>query len=198
MRAPACAPLLLGLVLLPATNVAGSLQFRPRPVTLSQARQVITSVRDDLVDILWWQAPIVGDQGTFKDVVKVCDLVVRLDPTFIEPHATGAWLTWNENDTPGAIARYRAGIAANPNHWQLYHELGLLYMRAVHDPAAALPYLKRAVELPSPMFARHSYAHCLEKLGRKAEALAVWKEVLKACPTDLVAPGRIARLSAER
>lgn len=166
-----------------------------RPLTRLEAQTLIDSVQSDLVDLWWWHTDELQHTGRAAQILGICDLVNRLDPTFVEAHSVGAFICTQRGDYPQAVARYEAGIAANPGHWQLYHELGLLYTRQKRWQQAQ-PYLEKAIARHPPVFAYRTYAHCLAEVGRRAEAIKVWRQILAANPTDAVAQREIARLEA--
>jgi len=161
-----------------------------------QVRQAIAAARDDLVDLLWWRTESLFHEGDIARIIPVCDLVIQLDPSFVEPYAVSAWLSWDQRPQEAA-ARYQAGIAANPKDYQLQHELGLFYSLRRRDQAAALPHFRQAASLPgAPPYVQRSYARCLTKLGRRQEAIAAWKRVLDREPNDPIARRELERLSA--
>jgi len=195
MRPAAALGALLLIVLL--TSILPAASAPAKPLTLQQARQAIASVREDLANLLWWgsEGPAHGSGAGYREVLSYCDMIAELDPHDIEAWGQGAYVAGLLGDQAGRTERYRRGIAANPQNHRLYFELGMTYVRK-RDFRAAEPYLAKAAALPCPSLVVRSYAHCLDKLGKRSQALAQWQRVLKMSPGDPVAQREIGRLSA--
>jgi len=169
----------------------------PGPVEQA-AENEIAAVRDTIVDALWvktdeyWHA-----QENLAAVIEICRMEIELDPHFSDAYSVGAWLSLQHGQDKQALDFYKQGVAANPDDYELLHEFGLrYYMLAKHDPKGALPYLKRAAELPSPAPIKHTYAHALAQAGQRKAAAAEWLKILKQFPNDPIARREVKKLQA--
>jgi len=82
------------------------------------------------------------------------------------------------------IATMRRGLAYNPKSSQLAFDLGRMYFRA-SDYRNALPALLQSIaDDPQRLFAWDYAAWTSLRLGRRADALRYWHQVLKIAPTD--------------
>jgi len=170
------------------------------------AEQDIQAVRDTIVDALWVKSDEYWHQQNPKEeyqpqnmdpILSICGMVIELDPHYTEAYSVAAWLSLQQGKDKQALDFYQQGIEHNPNSYELPHELGLqYYMLHKHDPKAALPYLKRAAELPSPIPMKRTYAHVLTRAGKFQEAAAEWRKILKQDPNDPIAPKELAKLRA--
>lgn len=161
------------------------------------AEQRIGSVRDAIVDALWLKTDEYWHGGNPAPVIGICRTIIQLDPQFVEAYSVGAWVASQQGDNKAAIAFYQQGIAANPDRYELQHELGMYYMYHDHDLKAALPHLKRAAELDSPGPVKRTYAHALTKAGMFKQAAAEWRRILKLDPNDQFAQRELKKLRDE-
>ncbi|HSQ19488.1 MAG TPA: hypothetical protein VLR92_03855 [Blastocatellia bacterium] len=67
-------------------------------------------------------------------LAPLLNIVVTLDPQHIPAYRFGA-IFLPERDMPAAIALVEQGIAANPNEWRLYQDLGYIYWQAGNTSA---------------------------------------------------------------
>jgi len=170
------------------------------------AEQQIEAVRDTIVDALWvktdeyWHGRDPREQlsATIAEpVLDICRMIVELAPHYVEAYSVAAWLSLGQGNDKQALDFYKQGIERNPDDYELPHELGLqYYLLRKHDPKGALPYLKQAAELPSPIPVKRTYAHALARAGRYQEAAAQWRKILKRNPGDPIAIKELAKLRA--
>jgi tetratricopeptide (TPR) repeat protein len=112
-------------------------------------------------------------------LAPMLDTATTLDPEFIEPYEYAA-VVLPAIDVQEAIRITRKGIAANPNAWRLYHQLGYIYWQKrdfsaasdVYGQGASIPgapswmqamKARMAVEGGSRSTAREIYAHMYEQ-----------------------------------
>lgn len=82
-----------------------------------------------------------------------------------------------------AVACYRRAVTLSPANPWYNHNLGHLLDVALGQPQEALPYLRRAYRLePSQDEVAASLAHCLGRLGRRAEALDIARRLVVRKP----------------
>ena len=126
----------------------------------------------------WWH------KGDYDQVVRANEVIVFLAPDAVETYSNSAWLLWSMGRHTQAIGTYHRGIANNPDSSSALFYLGFYYFQ--HGLfAEAEPYLRRATQVnPTDHLARRALAHCLEKQGRRSEALEQWEILKKQRPTD--------------
>ena len=118
--------------------------------------------------------------------------VVTLQPHFIEAWAVGGWhllynISHDKRDYPEERKRWmnagteylREGIVYNPNHYQLYFELGFSYYHKLERYDLAAEAFEQSVELEHPSYVEHMLAHAYEKNGQLEKALETWKGLRK-------------------
>jgi len=183
----------------------GAVTSSPGPVETA-AEQQIQAVRDTIADALWtktdeyWHG---ADQkegsapGDTSPMLNLCAMVIELDPQYAEAYSVAAWLSLGEGKERQALNFYQRGLELNPDSYELAQALGYeYYVRRKHDPQAALPYLKRAAELPSPIGTKRLYGHVLTSAGKYEEAAAQWRKLLQQHPGDPIATKELAKLRA--
>jgi Tfp pilus assembly protein PilF len=166
------------------------------PVPAAQAEQRVSKARDLLTDTLWMGTEPYWHTGQWDDCVRICRQIVEVDPHFVEAYTCAAWMLWSEEKDAEAIELFNACIKANPDSWEVYHDFGTFYM-ARHKYNEAAEMYRKAVARGSPQMHQHMLPGALELAGRKQEALAEWRALLKRFPDDAVAKSKIARLEKE-
>ncbi|MHB9130253.1 MAG: tetratricopeptide repeat protein [Armatimonadota bacterium] len=134
-------------------------------------------------------------RGEWDQAIVGLERGISLNAKQTENYASAGWLLWSTGRTEQAIAYYNRMIEANPTDPQAYFEMGVFYTFHLKNDAEAVRWLEKAVALGIPLPRRHVYGHVLAKLGRTAEALAFWKQVLAEQPDDEVARREIEKLS---
>jgi tetratricopeptide (TPR) repeat protein len=189
-------------MLLMASAYGAAKQAPPGPGPVEQAAERnIAAVRDTMVDALWvktdeyWHGQ--ENPANLGAVIEICRMEIELDPHFSDAYSVGAWLSLQQRQDQQALDFFKRGVAANPDDYELLHEFGLrYYIMTKRDPKGALPYLKRAAELPSPAPIKHTYAHALARAGQPEAAAAEWRRILKQFPDDPVAIREVKKLEA--
>jgi len=133
--------------------------------------------------------------GEWEKSVNVLDRLIALRPTDVESYANAAWLLWSTDQVERAMGYYQRMLENNPTNPEGYLTVGQYYFFTRQDYAAALPYLEKAVRFGAKPPQSHLYGHCLEKLGRIADALAFWRNLLTADPHNTVAAQQIEKLT---
>ncbi|MDE2179588.1 MAG: hypothetical protein KGJ40_01920 [candidate division NC10 bacterium] len=138
-----------------------------------------------------------GDKR-YPDLAKALDLATSLDPHFIEPYQYGAlFLQILAKDPDAAVALLEKGAAANPDRWELPHDLGRYYFLEAHDDAKALWWWERANKLPGrPHYLPRFVARLYARTGHTATALELWTELYRTAPNEHFR--EIARQEIER
>lgn len=88
----------------------------------------------------------------FALVQPMLDLTTTLDPYFLIAYRFGAvFLSLEPPSGPGrtdqAIALLEKGLAADPDRWQLAHDIGFVHYSHTGNPAAAADWFERAAKM---------------------------------------------------
>lgn len=125
-------------------------------------------------------------EGEYNHCINLYAIIVQGDPHNVEAYANSAFLLWSSMRNTEAISVLKQGIAANPNTYYMYDELGAHYLIHLRDAKSALPYCEQAVKFKSPFTTWHNLAFCYEKTGQWTKAVAAWE---KAAEFQDVDPG---------
>ncbi len=112
------------------------------------------------------------------------DIATSLDPYFNIAYRFGA--IFLGEPYPGgagrpdlAVALLRKGIAAMPDKWQYYHDIGFVYYWRMRDYKAAAHWLQRAAEQPdAPNWLPSVAASMLTRTQDRATARFMWQQLL--------------------
>jgi len=120
-----------------------------------------------------------------KFLFPLLDLSVSLDPHFIGAYRYGGLLLHVVKQYENAIALYEKGYAANPDRWEMPHDLGRLYYLDLKDHEKALYWWKITDKLPGrpqyiPRFIPRLYAGA----GHREKAIELWLEMLDATDSE--------------
>lgn len=160
----------------------------PDALAAESAADLLTVAANALID----EADVWFHVGNYDQCIRCNEAAIFLQPERTDLYGVNGWLQWSMNRHGGAITTYRRAIAANPDDWDAYFELGFYYLH--HGRVrAAVEYLRHSVELGAPPVPARTYAHALEKAGRPAEALEVWEQ-LDSIDTTGTVDSNIARL----
>jgi len=188
--------LLVAALLAPLTLWAGAaLGDELKPVPAAEAEKRVASTRDLLTDTLWLGTDPYWHSGRWDECVRICKQIIEVDPHFVEAYTAAAWMLWSQEKDAEAIALFNAGIKANPESWEVYHDFGTFYM-ARHKYDQAAEAFRRATARGAPRVHQHMLPNALERAGRDKEALAEWRALQKRFPDDPVAKFKIERLEA--
>ena len=189
---------LLGSVLLAALLDARGAHARTQQewLFLPEARHLkpmLVGFHGVAADLLWIR--IVQYVGThwetdmkFPSLIKALDLATSLDPHFLEPYRLGGlYLLYLARQPAAAVSLLEKGASANPDRWELPHDLGRYYYLEARDNAQALRWWERAAKLPGraeylPRFVARLYA----KTGHAETALELWMELYRTAQNDYV------------
>lgn len=159
-------------------------------------------------DLVWIQ--IVQYVGThvetdmkFPQLVKALELATSLDPHFLEPYRFGGFcLFYLAKQPEAAVSLLEKGAAANPNRWELPHDLGRYYYLDQHDYSRALAWWERAARLPGrPEYLPRFVARLYAQTGHVDTAIELWSDIYRTAPQDYVrslALKEIARLKGNQ
>jgi hypothetical protein len=145
-----------------------------------------------LADIYWTRAVqyygwsvLMRDQK-FGLLWPLLDITTTLDPKLLVAYHFGAIFlsqsgTYGAGRTDLAIELVKRGIAANPDRWGLYEDLGFLYYWHLEDyPAAASAYLAGSKTPHAPDWLKIMAARMDQKIGSIETARMLWSEVYES------------------
>ena len=142
-------------------------------------------------DLLWIQ--IVQYVGAhmetdmkFPQLAKALELATSLDPHFIEPYRFGGlFLLYFARQPEAAVSLLEKGAAANPDRWELPHDLGRYYYLEARDYPRALRWWERAEKLPGrPEYLPRFVARLYGQTGHAETALELWAELYRTAQND--------------
>jgi hypothetical protein len=104
------------------------------------------------------------------------DAVTELDPRFVEAyHFASLVLSLDHADFAGALDILRAGILANPDHWQLHFDVGFIHYVFLQEYAVASHWFEAAAQLPgSTDFCRRFAAFSRRRAGDLEGSILLW------------------------
>lgn len=155
---------------------------------------VLTSTQEgNLIDSLWELSDYYFQNGKYEESIKICKIINKLDPYWVEPYCVAAWLYNSLNREQEAINTYLEGINANPDKYQIYFEAGMFFSTK-HKYSQALRYLEKASSLDAPSYVKRMLANIYIKSGNKDKAIETYQEILKEDPDDEIAKYRLNKL----
>ncbi len=114
------------------------------------------------------------------------DLTTSLDPRFGIAYRFGAiFLSEPFPGGPGrpdlAIALLRKGIAAQPDRWHYYHDVGFVHYWALEDPRGAAEWLRLAARRPgAPNWLLPVAAGMMTEAADRDAARHLWRQMLQS------------------
>jgi hypothetical protein len=89
-----------------------------------------------------------ADWRANKEILPLIKMITDLDPHFTDAYLCGSWmLCMGLNRTDEGIAYLKEGVRNNPDNMGVNEILGTVYARKLKQPAKAMPYLRRALQL---------------------------------------------------
>lgn len=174
---------------LPPADVAGAAPILPRANVL---RPLLLGFHPLAADLYWLRTiqyfgAHAQTDRKFPQLYALVDLVTSLDPHFVEAFQLGGLFLDIGREFPEAIAIYEKGIEANPDRWELPHDLGRLYFLDLKDEAQALHWWKITDRLPGrPQYIPRFLARLSAKTGHLETAFELWKEMYEASDNEWV------------
>ncbi|HUU55330.1 MAG TPA: tetratricopeptide repeat protein [Armatimonadota bacterium] len=165
-------------------------------VTAAEGEAGVGEARDFLVDMLWTNTEEHWHNGRWEEAIRLCRQIVEIDPHFVEAYTGAAWMLWSMDEDEAAIELYRAGVTANPDRYEVYHDFGMYYFHE-KDYDKAVEQFRGSVENDAPAYYQHMLPNCLERGGHAEEALEEWRALLKRFPEDPIAPRHIKALEEQ-
>lgn len=144
-----------------------------------------------LADVYWTRAVQYyggrfGTRGAQYGLLwPLLDITTTLDPKLMAAYRFGAIFLsepeWGADRPDLAVALVRRGIAANPDEWHLYADLGFLYYWWLRDyPNAAAAYLEGSKNPQAPPWLKMMAARVAEKGGSLETSRMIWSEIFSS------------------
>jgi hypothetical protein len=145
-----------------------------------------------LADIYWTRAvQYYGARtgmrnATFELLAPLLDITTALDPRLVVAYRFGAIFLSEPGPigagrTDLAVDLVKRGIAANPDQWLLYHDLGFLYYWRSRDyPEAAATYLAGSKVKGAPPFMKLMAARIAENGGSIETSRLIFSELYES------------------
>ncbi len=131
-------------------------------------------------------------KGEYRHIINLARMIVAGDPHDTETFSNAGWLLWSLDLDADAVALYKQGIAANPDTFYMYDELGGYYVTRKKDPASAAIYFEKAVTKPDCRAqSLHSLALCYEKLGKLEKARDTWRKAAERTDNPAVSSAKM-------
>jgi tetratricopeptide (TPR) repeat protein len=163
-----------------------------------------------LADIYWTRAVqynggvIERGEADFSLLAPLLDVTTDLDPRLDVVYHYGA-IFLSEKVPAGAgrpdeaIALVRKGIAANPENWRLYYDLGFVYYWYLHDYQQAAQTFWDGSKIPGALpWMGAMAAHIAGTGGSRETSRFMWGEIYESTKDITVRANALAHLQALR
>src|SRR5690606_26655760 len=139
-----------------------------------------------------WYSIVLTTEGRVDESLQLARRAVELDPLTPFNHHNVGWTLYFGRRYEEALDQYRRVVAEFPSYGFGYYGLSKIH-RLTGDTAAAIDECARASEyLGGSIFARLAEAECLAADGRRADALALLRELEEMSKDRFVSPYQIA------
>lgn len=138
----------------------------------------------------------------FPHLRRLVDTVVDLDPHFVEAYTLGAlFLNYSGAHVQDSLNLLQRGYRANPNQWELPHDIARIYYLDLKDYAKALEWFKITDQIPGrPHYVPRFIARLYGATGHRQTALELWQAMRDSAASDWVrdiADREIAKLERQ-
>jgi tetratricopeptide (TPR) repeat protein len=111
------------------------------------------------------------------------DTAATLDPQFLTVYSYGAAVL-PAIDNEQAIKLLEKGIAANPDQWRLYNNLGYIYWQTKNYPKAAEIYAEGSTKKDAPVWMKQISASMQAQGGDRNFALQVYRQMYETAEDE--------------
>jgi tetratricopeptide (TPR) repeat protein len=151
----------------------------------------------DTLDQVEVQADAHFHKGEYNHIINLNHIIVEGDPKDMDAFGNAAHLLWSTDRNEEALAFLKQGLAANPDNYYMYDEIGNHYFHHLRDPVSAIPYYEKAVKYQNcPFMSWNSLAHCYEKTNQWEKAVHAW-ETANNYTGNVAGPSNLKRARAE-
>jgi hypothetical protein len=151
-----------------------------------------------LADIYWTRAVqyygwrVQQRSRSFELLAPLLNITATLDPKLLVAYQFGG-IFLSEHPPGGAgradlaVELVKRGIAANPDEWRLYHELGFLYYTRLKDyPKASEAFLEGSRNPAAPIWMKIMAAHVAENGESLETSRFIWAELYDSTKDESV------------
>ena len=97
-----------------------------------------------------------GDWSKNESLLPLLKTIIQLDPHFTQAYELmGGTLLPKTGHPEEGLAVLHQGILYNPNDWELYREVAMVYGWEQHNPQKALPYATTGLQYADDEFSRN-------------------------------------------
>jgi tetratricopeptide (TPR) repeat protein len=133
-----------------------------------------------------------GQRTRYELLYPMLDVTTSLDPRFVVAYRFGA--IFLSEPQPGgagrpdlAIELLKKGIAAMPEKWDYYHDIGFIYYWNLHDYAHAAEWFDRGGNVKGAPWWLKTYAGVmLARGGNRQASRAMWQNLRQTTDSDWV------------
>ncbi len=126
------------------------------------------------------------------------DIATTLDPNFTPAYIYGSMLL-PAIDVDQAIKISEKGVAAEPDNWQMYHNLGFIYWKKGDYKNAAEIYTQGAIKPDAPDWMKQMGANMLAQGGSRNLAREMYYQIYESAPnhqTKELAESRLSQIDS--
>jgi hypothetical protein len=151
-----------------------------------------------LADIYWtrvvqyYGTRLQNRSGNFDLLAPLLNIAATLDPKLLVAYQFGG-IFLSEHPPGGAgradlaVELVKRGIAANPDEWRLYHELGFLYYARLKDyQKASEAFLEGSRNPAAPIWMKIMAAHVAENGESPETSRFIWAELYNSTKDESV------------
>ena len=142
-------------------------------------QQIADAILTDSLDQLWEQADAHFEKGEYNHLINLSRIIVQGNPRRVDIFADAGFLLWSTGRNDTATAFLKQGLAANPDNFYMYDELGTHYYHRLKDYPNAVSYYEKAVKYDCPFFTWSGLAHSYEKVDQWDKAVQTWEQAAK-------------------
>lgn len=215
-KAGLAAALVVGLVLQAAlrrrTAALSVVEFSQARIVTSGVwlRRLSLGYEGLLADIYWTRAiqyfgiNRLSGRSQFNELDPLLRITTELDPRLIAAYRFGA-IFLAEKPPAGAgrpqeaMQLLRRGLAANPDYWRFWEDLGFIEYWDLHDYPMAARYFRAGSERPgAPLWMKTVAAAVAAKGGELRISQALWTDVYRNAANATVRQSAISHLAGIR
>lgn len=181
-----CAAFLMGMASLASAQTSKSggtakpLPAKSKPTafyTPEDQQQIADAILTEVVEQISDQADTHFDRGEYNHSINLYRIVLQGNPRRVDTFGDAAYLLWSIGQKDAAITLLKQGLAANPDGYYMYDELGAFFYYHLKDYSNAISYYEQAIKYPDcQSFTWGGLAHSYEKVNKWDKAVHAWEQ----------------------
>lgn len=152
--------------------------------------EMVEAVLADTTQRLYYLAGEHFHHGEYSHAININRVVAQGDPHNTDAYGDAGWLLWSLGRLDEAEEFLKEGLAANPNTYDMYEEMGTYWWMYRKNPANAIPFLEKAVQFDCRFNTWNSLATCYEKTNQWDKAVTAWEKA-SVFPANAAASHRL-------